>query len=153
MRNQVLKLFFDRMARASQIAKRFKNIKKFLPHSTKIVYNCTQKYDFLIRCLHFWLKTKNQSTCKATEVPNANNSNKNRNKTRRDNDITMAGSYNIDRQQNYLHGPIEETVHHIVINRLNLSCASFRKSNQKEAPPSSSYQQRGAIQSTVYDDR
>ena len=111
MRNQVLELFFDRMARASQIAKWFKNIKKFLPHSTKIVYNCTQKYDFLIRCLHFLLKTKNQSTCKTTEVPNANNSNENRNKTRRDHDITMAGSYINREVASYLHSPIEETIY------------------------------------------
>ena len=34
------------------------------------------------------------STRKTTEVPNANNSNENRNKTRRDHDLTMAGSFN-----------------------------------------------------------
>ena len=76
---------------------RFAHFKKYRNNnapSTKSVYNCTQKHDFLIRCLHFLLKTKNQSTCKTTEVPNANNSNENRNKTRRDHDITMAGSYN-----------------------------------------------------------
>ena len=44
--------------------------------------------------LDFLLKTKNQSTRKTTEVPNANNSNENRNKTRRDHDITMAGTFN-----------------------------------------------------------
>ena len=39
-----------------------------------------------------------------------NNSNENRNKTRRDHDITMAGSYNNREVACYLHGPIEETV-------------------------------------------
>ena len=42
----------------------------------------------------FLLKTKNQSTCKTTEVPNANNSNENRNKSCRDDDGTMAHGYN-----------------------------------------------------------
>ena len=59
------------------------------------MYNCTEKYDFLIRCIDFLLKTKNQSTRKTTEVPNANNSNENRNKTRRDHHITMATAMNI----------------------------------------------------------
>ena len=45
--------------------------------------------------LDFFVKnSKTQSTCKTTEVPNANNSNENRNKTRRDHDITMAGYWN-----------------------------------------------------------
>ena len=34
------------------------------------------------------------STCKTTEVPNDNNSNKNGNKSCRDHDITMTGAYN-----------------------------------------------------------
>ena len=46
--------------------------------SRKIVYDCTTKYDFLYQMLDFLLKTKNQSTCKTTMVPNANNSNENR---------------------------------------------------------------------------
>ena len=62
-------------------------------HSTNIVYNCTWKYDFLIECLHFLIKTKNQLTCKTTEVPNANNSNENRNKSCRDDDGTKAHGY------------------------------------------------------------
>ena len=75
------------------------------------MYDCTTKYDFLYQMLDFLLKTKNQSTRKTTEVPNANNSNENRNKTRRDHDITMAGSYINREVASYLHGPIEETIY------------------------------------------
>ena len=42
----------------------------------------------------FLLKTKNQSSCKTTEVPNANNWTKIEYKTRRDHDITMANAMN-----------------------------------------------------------
>ena len=75
------------------------------------MYDCTTKYDFLYQVLDFLLKTKNQSTRKTTEVPNANNSNENRNKTRRDHDITMAGSYINREVASYLHSPIEETIY------------------------------------------
>ena len=45
--------------------------------------------------LDFFVKnSKNQSTCKTTEVPNANNSNENRNKSCPDHDITMANAMN-----------------------------------------------------------
>ena len=40
--------------------------------------------------MHFLLQTKIQSARKTTEVPNANNSNENRNETRRNHDITIA---------------------------------------------------------------
>ena len=49
---------------------------------------------FLSDALLFLLKTKNQSTCKTTEVPNANNSNENRNKSCRDDDGTSANAMN-----------------------------------------------------------
>ena len=64
-----------------------------LPVQKSCTINCTEEYDFLIRCLTFLLKTKNQSTW---EIPNANKSksNENRNKSRRDHDITMAGALN-----------------------------------------------------------
>ena len=39
-----------------------------LPVQKSCTINCTEEYDFLIRCLTFLLKTKNQSTCKTTEV-------------------------------------------------------------------------------------
>ena len=44
--------------------------------------------------MHFLLQTKIQSARKTTEVPNANNSNENRNKSCRDDDGTMAHGYN-----------------------------------------------------------
>ena len=45
--------------------------------------------------LAFFVKnSKNQSTCKTTEVPNANNINENRNKSCRDDDGTMAHGNN-----------------------------------------------------------
>ena len=62
------------------------------------MYNCTEKYDFLIECLHFLLKTKHRidqrTDAAETHTHIDNNSNDNGNKSRRDHDITMAGAFN-----------------------------------------------------------
>ena len=87
-----------------------------------------------------------------------NNSNANRNKSRRDHDITMANAMNnkLPAELKGWYDIGDGLPYHINSLRWNSNCRrnesrSYGNSNRKEAPPS--YQRRGAIQSTVYDNR
>ena len=78
----------------SRLKKAIPKISNNKSPSTKGLYNCTTKYAFLTRCLHFSLKTKNQSRVKQRRFRMLTTTMKNWNKTRRDHDIIMANAMN-----------------------------------------------------------
>ena len=81
---------------------RFAHFKKYRNNnapSTKSLYDCRQKYDFLIRCIQFLLKTK-QSMNRRTDVAethtqkSVDGGSNDKQQHRRDHDITIATTIN-----------------------------------------------------------